>query len=82
MKLNLSADNLATIRCWVDATHMVHDDCQEHTGAMMSIGKGVAISFSNEQKINTKSSTESELVGANQALSSILHTQHFIEAQG
>jgi hypothetical protein len=49
---------------------------------MISIGKGATISFSNKQKINTKSSTESGLVGANQALSSILHTQHFIEAQG
>jgi hypothetical protein len=49
---------------------------------MISLGKGAAISFSNKQKINTKSSKESELVGANQALSSILHTQHFIEAQG
>jgi hypothetical protein len=48
----------------------------------MSLGKGAAISFSNKQKINTKSSTESELVSANQALSSTLHTQHFIEAQG
>jgi hypothetical protein len=50
---------------------------------MMSLGKGATISFlSNKQKINTKSSTESELVGADQALSSILHTQYFIEAQG
>jgi hypothetical protein len=48
----------------------------------MSIGKGAMISFSNKQKINTKSSTKSELVSADQALSSILHTQYFIEAQG
>jgi hypothetical protein len=47
---------------------------------MMSLGKGVAISFSNKQKINTKSSTESELVSTNQAFSSILQTQHLIEA--
>jgi hypothetical protein len=74
MKLNLSADNLTTIRWWVDATHVVHDNCRGYTGAMMSLGKGAAISFSNKQKINIKSSTELELVGANQALSSILHT--------
>jgi hypothetical protein len=82
MKLNLSADNLTTIRWWVDASHVVNDNCRGHTGAMMSLGKGADISFSNKQKINTKSSTESELVGANQALSSIIHTQHFIEVQG
>jgi hypothetical protein len=74
MKLNFATDNLTTICWWVDASHVVHEDCHGHTGAMMSLGKGAAISFSNKQKINTKSSTELELVGANQALSSILHT--------
>jgi hypothetical protein len=82
MKLNLSADNLATIRWWVDASHTIHKDCWGSTEAMMSLGKGVAISLSNKQKINTKSFTESELVGADQALSSILHTQYFINTQG
>jgi hypothetical protein len=80
MKLNLSADNLTCLRWWVDSSHAIHDDCQGHTGAMMSLGKGAAISFSNKHRINSKSSTESELIGANQALSSILHTRYFIEA--
>jgi hypothetical protein len=82
MKLNLSADNLTTIRWWVDASHAVHDNCRGHTGAMMSMGKGAAISFSDKHKINTKSSSESKLVSANHALSSILHKRYFIEAQG
>jgi hypothetical protein len=63
-------------------SHATHDDCQGHMGAMMSLGKGATISFSNQLKVNTKSSTESELIGANQALSSILHTHCFIKAQG
>jgi hypothetical protein len=82
MKLNLSADNLTTIRWWVDASHAVHDNCRGHTGAMMLMGKGAAISFSNKHKINTKSSSESKLVSADQALSPITHTRFFIEAQG
>jgi hypothetical protein len=82
MKLNLSADNLTTINWWVDASHAVNDDCRGHTGAMMLMGKGAAISFSNKHKINTKSSSKSELISADQALSPILHTRYFIEAQG
>jgi hypothetical protein len=82
MKLNLSADNLTTIRWWVDASHAVHNNCKGHTRAMMSLGKGAIISFLNKQKINSKSSTESELIGADQAFSSILHTRYFIKAQG
>jgi hypothetical protein len=49
---------------------------------MLSLGKGAAISFSNKHRINSKSSTESKLIGADQALSSILHTRYFIKAQG
>jgi hypothetical protein len=74
MKLNLSADNITCLKWWVDASHAVQKDCRGHTGAMLSLGKGAAISLSNKQKINTKSSTESKLVGVDQALPSILHT--------
>ncbi len=48
----------------------------------MSLGKGAAISFSNKQKINPKSTNKPELFGANQAFSPILHTGYFIEIQG
>jgi hypothetical protein len=82
MKLNLSADILTTIQWWVNASHAVHNECRGHTGAMMSLEKGAVISFSNKQKINSKSSTESELIGADQAFSLILHTRYFIKAQG
>jgi hypothetical protein len=51
-------------------------------GTMMSLGKGATISFSDKLKIATKSSTKSKLMGAYQALSFILHTGYFIEAQG
>jgi hypothetical protein len=51
-------------------------------GSYDVLGKGTTISFSNKLNINTRSSTESELVGADQALSSILHTCYFIESQG
>jgi hypothetical protein len=82
MKLNLMARNLTTIQWWADALHATHKDCGGHMGAMMSLGKGATIIFSNKLKTNTKSSTKSELVGTNQAISSILHTRYFIEAQG
>jgi hypothetical protein len=49
---------------------------------MMSLEKGTIISFLNKQEINSKSSTESKLIGADQVLSSILHTRYFIKAQG
>ena len=57
-----------------------------HTGAMMSLGKGAVLSYSWKHKINVKSSTESELVGADQSLAHVLVLWClyfiFIEAQG
>ena len=38
--------------------------------------------MSNKQKINTRSSTEAELVGVNDALGMVLWVRHFMEAQG
>ena len=35
---------------------------RSHTGATMTLGKGIPFSISRKQKINTRSSTEAELV--------------------
>ena len=82
MKLVLCIDDLSKIMWWVDASDRTHEDCKGHTGAMMSLGGGAVISSSQKQKINTKSSTESELVAIDDALTTILWTLYFIEAQG
>jgi len=82
MKLRLTVDNMQFLRWWVDASYGVHWDCRGHTGMMMSLGKGAAMSFSLRHKLNTGSSTEAELVGLYDALPSIMWGRHFIEAQG
>jgi hypothetical protein len=48
----------------------------------MSTGSGVIYGTSTRQKINTKSSTEGELVAVNDVLPQILWTKYFLEAQG
>ena len=80
--LRLSADNLHIIKWWVDASFATHSDYRSHTGAVMSMGKGAIMSMSRKQKLNTRSSTESELVGADDASTMILWTKLFMEAQG
>ena len=73
-----------TINWWVDASFAVHPDLKSHTatGATVSFGKGCLISLSTKQKINTRSSTEAELVGVNDALSTILWMRNFLMDQG
>jgi hypothetical protein len=46
MPLILLADSLTLSRWWVDTAYAVHDDCRGHTGAGMSFGQGMALSYS------------------------------------
>ena len=82
LKLTLSVDDMSVIKWWADASYAVHDDCKGHTGYMMSLGEGAVTSASRKHKLNVKSSTESEIVGADDTLPQALWTRYFIEAQG
>jgi hypothetical protein len=66
--LRLSANNLNIIKWWVDALYGVHYDMKSHTSGVMSLGTGAAYLTSKKQKLNTKSSTEAELVGVDNVL--------------
>jgi hypothetical protein len=66
----------------VDAAFAVHPDFKSHTGGVMTFGGGAAQSISRKQKLNTRSSTESELVGADDLSVMILWTKLFMEEQG
>jgi hypothetical protein len=80
--LRLSAANLNIVKWWIDASYAVHCDMRSHTGGTMSMGTGAPYSTSKKQKLNTKSSTEAELVGVNDVLPQALWTKYFMEAQG
>jgi hypothetical protein len=80
--LTLGADDLHSIRTWVDASYAVHPDVRSHTGGVISMGMGAIMSKSSKQKINTKSSTEAELVGATDFLPNTIWPKMFLEAQG
>ena len=80
--LVLEAVGLHSICWWVDASFGVHPNLRSHTGATLSFGKGSPFAVSCKQKLNTRSSTEAELVGLNDAMSMILWTRRFMEAQG
>ena len=82
LKLRLRADNLRVIKWYVDASYAVHPDYKSHTGAVMTMGQGAVQAISKKQKLNTRSSTEAELVGADDAATMILWTGLFMKDQG
>ncbi|KAG7373398.1 reverse transcriptase RNA-dependent DNA polymerase [Nitzschia inconspicua] len=78
----VEADDEARIYWWVDASFSVHRDMKSHTGAVMSLGKGVICSTSTKQKSNARSSTEAELIAMDDVISKILWTKRFLHHQG
>jgi hypothetical protein len=55
---------------------------RSHTGGVISFGRGGLVCKSKKQNINTKSSTEAELIGASDYLPNTLYVKMFMEAQG
>jgi hypothetical protein len=82
LPLTLEADNTHVIKWWIDASFAMHTNMKSHTGATMLMGKCLVYSASIRQKLNTKSSTEAELVAADDAIPMVLSTQYFLQAQG
>ncbi|MGC9193777.1 MAG: Ty1/Copia family ribonuclease HI [Thermoplasmata archaeon] len=81
-KLILSTEDLHVIKWYVDSAFGVHPDLKSHTGAVMTYRGGAAQSISRKHKLNTRSSTEAELVAADDTATMILWTKLFMEAQG
>ena len=67
LPLILRANGINFLKWWVDASYADHDVMRWHTGGTMPMGnngRGSIISILKKQKLNTKSLTEAELIGA------------------
>ena len=80
--LTVEVDDKGIIEWSVDAAFAVHSDMKSHTAGTMSMGNGSLISRSSKQKLNTKSSTEAELVATDDMSGHIMWTKYFLEEQG
>jgi hypothetical protein len=82
LTLTLGADDIRKMKSWVDVSYGVHADCKSHTGGAMSWGWGVLLTKCQKQKLNTKSSTEGEIVGVSDFMPNMIWARMFLEAQG
>ena len=80
--LTLSADNLTTVKWFIDASFAVHPDFKSYTGATMTMGEGAMQTLTRKQKLNSRSSTEAELIGMDDAITQVLWTRLFLTEQG
>ena len=65
-----------------DSSCGVHKDMRSHTGSVYSLGKECIVEESTKQKVNTRSSTEAELVAVDDKISKIIWTKGSIGEQG
>ena len=82
LPLILSANGSGMLKWWIDGSHGVHPNMRGHSGGVLSMGRGAPIAPSTKQKLNTRSSTETEIVAVDQFMPAILWTRQFMEAQG
>jgi hypothetical protein len=82
LPLILNANGSGILKWWVDASFAVHPNMRGHSGGRLSLGRGFPIVSSMKQKLNTRSSTETEIVGADDFMPATCWTRYFMEAQG
>ena len=78
----IGATSLKDLYTWIDASYAVHHDMRGHTGGTMSMGLGIIHAKSSKQKLNVKSSTECEIVGASEYVPYNIWQMMFFEEQG
>ena len=82
LRLTLQVGDTVGVVQYTDASYGVHADGKSHTGSSITLGAGAVHARSVKQKINTKSSTEAELVGLSDEASRGLWCNLFLEQQG
>lgn len=79
----ISAENFDVMKTWVDASYAIHSDMKSHTGGVIGFdGLGIVHFKSGKQKLNSKSSTEAEVVGASDYLPWTIWYAKFLYHQG
>ena len=81
LPLTLQAPNNNIVKWWVNCSYGIHPDSKSQTGGTQSLGNGSIISSSTNQKLNTRSSTETELVAADDLMPRLCCTNYFLDAQ-
>ena len=71
-RLTLRSDRSRNLRWHVDAAFALHPDFRSHSGITLTMGKGGITNISRKQGMNTRSSTEAEIVAADEAVSPML----------
>jgi hypothetical protein len=71
-----------SVTSYIDSSHASHSDFKGRTGCVLLCAGGLVGAWSTKQSINTKSSTESELVGLAEDCSWVIWARNWLAGQG
>jgi hypothetical protein len=80
--LILTSDGLNVVRWYVDTSYGATSNLGSTNKAIMTLGTGNIYNCSRKQKIDTTSSTKTQLVAAKDIMSQMMWNRHFLLAQG
>jgi len=80
--LNIDVKVLRILKWYVDGSQYMHWDHKRHAGAIFTLGEGVVSSHSRKVKLNTQSSTKTELVVADMYMPKMPWSLYFMQSQG
>ena len=72
MYLKLKQNDMSVLKIYVDASYAVHEDCRSHSGLIAKFGQGSALFGSRKQKLNSRSSTEAEVIAVDDFIGMVL----------
>jgi hypothetical protein len=75
-------DDTFDVNCYIDSSHGVHEDLRGQTGIVVKLRNATVYARSAKQKMNTKSSAETELMGVSEEVSQALWTRWWLEDLG
>jgi hypothetical protein len=80
--LTLSCEKIKGLVWYIDGSYVTHKDMKGQNGVVLVTGDCAVLFRSSKQKINTRSSTESELLVVDDALPTIQWTKNFMCEKG
>jgi hypothetical protein len=80
--VTIECASMQTLTWYIDGSYATHDDMKGQSGAILMTGDNAVLSRSNKQKVNTRSSTEAELIAVDDALPTVQWAKSFMMDQG
>jgi hypothetical protein len=80
MLMIMSANGSGILKWWVDTSFAVNPNMRGHSRGGLSLGRGFTIVSSTKQNLNTQSSTETDIMGADDFMLAICWTRYFFKS--